>query len=92
MLAALGAALAGCGTPRNDVAAANPPVAYEPQGRVDRAPLPPPPGGNAASEPGTAPTPAGAGNEPGSRMIWQPSPRWAAIKGNDKLEGDPGAQ
>ncbi|SRR5579885_875054 len=91
LLAALGAGLAGCGTPRTDVAE-NPPAAYEPQGRVDRAPLPPPPGGNAASEPGTVPAPGGAGNDPGGKMIWHSSPRWAAIKGNDKLEGDPEAQ
>ncbi|HZP10316.1 hypothetical protein, partial [Methyloceanibacter sp.] len=83
--------LAGCGTPRTDEAAA-PPVAYEPQGRVDRAPLPPPPGESAPSKPGMAAVQGDSGSDSASRMIWQSSPRWAAIKGNDKLEGDPAPQ
>ncbi len=91
VLAVFGMGLAACDTPRND-AAASPPVAHEPQGRIDRAPLPPPPGGDASSGSGMAAAPGNPPGEPAGGMVWKSSPRWAAIKGNDKLEDDPGTQ
>jgi hypothetical protein len=103
---AVGTALLSCSAPRPPVADAPsaPPMAYESRAPVVHAPLPPPvgyastpppmidsplplaPDGNSAyarSEPPTA-----------AHMVWHASPRWAAIKKEDRtlVEQDPQAK
>jgi len=90
VLAAAGAALTACDTPQANAHA--PSVAYERQAPIDRTPLAPPVGydsGPAASggtgDPPPNYAPAAANSD---RMIWRPSPRWAAINGQDKIDGE----
>jgi hypothetical protein len=43
----------------------------------------PQPAGTDSGSANAGSAPAGSGN-----LVWKPSPRWAEIRGNDKLEGD----
>src|SRR5262245_44043705 len=94
ILAAAGAALAACGAP--EATAPAPSAAYEPRGSIERAPLAPPsgygsapmpispqPGSDANGPPDAGPAPQGSGD-----ITWKASPRWAEIRGNDKVEGE----
>jgi hypothetical protein len=92
--AALGTALPSCSaTPPGD-----PSVAYEPPSPIVRAPLAPPSGYASAqsskTDPSSAVAPDGGsayvGSEPptSGHMVWQTSPRWAAVKGDDRIEGE----
>ncbi len=90
LLVAAGAALTACDTPQANAPARS--VAYERQAPIDRTPLAPPVGYNsgpvASSGTGRPPpnsAPAAANSD---RMMWRPSPRWAAINGQDKFEGE----
>ncbi len=90
LLVAAGTALAACDTPQ--AAAPAPSVAFERQAPIDRTPLAPPAGydsGPVASR-GTGFPPKGDASAPANsdRMVWRPSPRWAAINGQDKIEGE----
>jgi hypothetical protein len=93
-IGAAGTALASCGAPQASAPAVS--AAYEPPGSIERAPLAPLPGETSAPM-SISPPPAGTdGGSPdassaqaGSRkMIWKASPRWAEVRGNDKLEGE----
>ena len=91
LLAAAGAALTACDTPQTNAPASS--VAYERQAPIDRTPLAPPVGydfsGPVASggtgDPPPNYAPAAANSD---RMIWRPSPRSAAINGQDKIDGE----
>jgi hypothetical protein len=94
ILAAAGASLAGCGA--SEATAPAPSAAYEPRGSIERAPLAPPAGYGSAPMP-ISPQPAGigtgtAGDGPAPQgsggMTWKASPRWAEVRGNDKIEGE----
>jgi hypothetical protein len=94
LIAAAATALLSCGAPQATAPAAS--AAYEPPGAVERAPLAPLPGETSAPM-SISPPPAGTGSgsadaasaQAGSgKMIWKASPRWAEVRGNDKLDGD----
>jgi hypothetical protein len=95
LVAAAATACISCDAPHADAPSA-PSVAYEPRGSIDRAPLAPP-AGSASATISDSSSPAGPGDGFNSastptnpeHLMWRSSPRWAAIKGNDKLEGDP---
>jgi hypothetical protein len=96
-VAAAGAVLASCGTPQVTAPAAM--AAYEPPGAIERAPLAPPPGyGPAPSAPtsilpqvagpGGGTPDAGSASQGAGNLTWKASPRWAEVRGNDKLVGE----
>ena len=95
--AALGTALPACSAPPGDTLS-SPSVAYEPPAPIVRAPLAPPSGYASAqsskTDPSSAVAPDGGsayvGSEPptSGHMVWQTSPRWAAVKGDDRIEGE----
>jgi hypothetical protein len=93
--AALGTALPSCSAPPGDTPS-SPSVAYEPPAPIVRAPLVPPSGYVSTQSPMTDPSSAVApdggyvGSEPptSGHMVWQASPRWAAVKGDDGIEGE----
>jgi hypothetical protein len=92
-IVAAGTALLSCGAP--EASAPSPSVAYEPRGSIERAPLAPlagdtstptsisPSSGTDGGSPYAGSAPAGSG-----KMIWKASPRWAEVRGNDKLEDE----
>ncbi len=72
---------------------------YEPSARIDRAPLPPPVGYESAA--GNAPMPSasylrypdeGPEPKPTTPGVWRSSPRWAAVKEQDCIVVEQGAQ
>jgi hypothetical protein len=95
--AALGTALPSCSAPPGDTPS-SPSVAYEPPAPIVRAPLAPPSGYASTQSPMTDPSSAVApdggsaygGSEPPTpgHMVWQASPRWATVKGDDRIEGE----
>jgi hypothetical protein len=95
--AALGTALPACSAPPGDTLS-SPSVAYEPPAPIVRAPLVPPSGYASTQSPMTDPSSAVApdvgsaygGSEPPTpgHMVWQASPRWATVKGDDRIEGE----
>ena len=100
---AVGMALLSCTAPRPvTYAPPTPRIVYEPSAPVVHAPLPPPVG--YASPPplmiNSPPPLPPYGNSPYPRpqtavpMVWHASPRWAAVKGNDRtlVKQDPQAR
>jgi len=85
--------LTSCGVP-DGASPSSPSVAYEPPAHIDHTALPPP-AGYQSSTPSTVNSPVlggtstygSADSTPGDHMIWRTSPRWAAVNGNDRLEG-----
>jgi hypothetical protein len=93
LIAAAGMASLSCDAPQANAPSA-PSVAYEPPAPIDRAPLPPP-AGYASAPVADSSVPvgvevsspyAGSAAPNSDHMIWQASPRWAAVKGDDQIE------
>jgi hypothetical protein len=93
-IVAAGTALLSCGAP--EASAPSPSVAYEPRGSIERTPLAPPPGYGSgpmpitpqATGPDNGSSYAGSAPSGSGDLVWKASPRWAEVRGNDKLEGE----
>ena len=83
-LAALTTALLSCGAPPSRNSAAPAPLAYESNGPITRAALPPPVGHDFASNSSSSNDDSANAAE-AARLGWHASPRWAAIRGKDSL-------
>jgi hypothetical protein len=87
----VGTGVISCDAPRPQ-SPSTPSVSYEPRGTIDHAALAPLPGADSAaiSDPSSS---AASGTEPiasaDGKMIWHSSRRWAAVKSNAKIEGNP---
>jgi hypothetical protein len=69
-----------------------PSLSYETRGTINHAALAPLPGAESAAISEPTPSPAGEA-EPianaDGKMVWHSSPRWAAVKSDAKIEGNP---
>jgi hypothetical protein len=80
-----------CDAPRSQSPSA-PSVSYESRGTIDRAALVPLPGADSAAISEPSSSPAGGAKPIASvdgKMVWHSSPRWAAVKSDAKIEGNP---